>query len=69
LCQSRVGLQLSHMSQKCTICLNMGFPCEIGVEIIWQFGGHRAGKRTVVVRMRWGWLQRQWGTVWGWGQN
>ena len=43
----RVGLQLSRMSRKYTIYLNMSLLCGIWVEIMWHFGRDRAEKRTV----------------------
>jgi len=41
----RVGLQLSRMSRKYTIHLNMSLFGGIWVEIVWHFGGDRAEKR------------------------
>jgi len=64
----RVGLQLSRMSRKYTIYLNMSLLGGIWVEIIWHLGGDRAEKRTVaagtgtvVAGTGWGWGQRRWG--------
>ena len=41
----RVGLQLSRMSRKYTIYLNMSLIGGIWMDIIWHFGGDRAEKR------------------------
>jgi len=59
----RVGLQLSRMSRKYTIYLNMSLVGGIWVEIIWHFGEDRAEKRTLAAGTGWGrgqwWRERE----------